>query len=273
MKRLLIPLEGKRYPWELIDFISVLNSLAPVVVTAAFVQESDYASMLAASGLAGAIGVPSYEREAHVVRQHGERLAKFCAERNIPLKIHLDQEDFALPSLRDESRYADLMLLSGVHFFEEQEKEQPNVWMKETLRRAECPVLLLPDNASLPGELILAYDGSADSVFAIRQFVYLFPELLDVPARLVYIQEKPETPIPDETRIRELCAQHFTDFSIQSVKMRKRDFYYAQMGTTSGAWLIAGSYGRTSISEIFSRSFSTELIHGHTLPVFIAHQA
>jgi len=35
--------------------------------------------------------------------------------------------------------------------------------------------------------------------------------------------------------------------------------------------LVAGSYGRSAVSDLFHSSFAEQVIHEHKMPVFIAH--
>jgi hypothetical protein len=133
-------------------------------------------------------------------------------------------------------------------------------------------VLLMPDKATLPGELILTYDGSEASVFAIRQFAYVFPEFCRLQATLVYVNDDLEAKIPEEEAIRELCALHYRKFRVLRLRMRSADFYHTWIGMMSNPWLVTGSFGRSAISQAFSTSFSTELIREHQVPVFVAHK-
>lgn len=272
MKKVLLPFEGERYPRELLNFTEVLNPMAPMLLTAAFVPESDYVSMVASSGLAESVGSAEYEQNTKVVNYHSRLLTRFCDERGIRLKVHMDPKDFAVPCLKEESRYSDLLLLSGAHFFEEEASEQPNAWMREILRHAECPVLLLPDKTELPGELLLAYDGSADAMYAIRQFAYLFPEFMSVQATLVYVNEDPGAKIPHEAAVRELCSLHYRKFRVLQLKMKTPEFYHTWIGMKTNPWLVAGSYGRSAFSEALAKSFSSEMIREHQIPVFVAHK-
>jgi hypothetical protein len=272
MNKLLIPFEGGHYPQELLDFAGILQPTAPVLLTAAFVPESDYAGLASGRDLPASTPVSCYGDHDRMTRYISRRLEQFCEEQGIRLKIHLDREDFAVPCLRKESRYADLMLLSSRHFFEEMDSRQPNAWMKEILHHSECPVFLLPDKTSLPGELILTYDGSAASVFAIRQFAYLFPEFCRVSATLVYVNDDPEAAIPEEESIRELCGLHFKKFRVLKLRMRSAEFYHSWVGMMTNPWLVTGSFGRSALSQTFSTSFSRELITQHQVPVFVAHK-
>lgn len=272
MKKLLLPFEGGHYPQELLDFVGALQPMAPVLLTAAFVPESDYACVAGLRDLPASAPFSCYGDEDRMVRYNRKRLEQFCEEQGIKVVIHEDREDFALPCLRRESRYADLLLLNSAHFFEDLDKAQPNAWMKEMLHRSECPILLMPDQPSLPGELILAYDGSAASMFAIRQFAYLFPEFCRLQATLVYVSDDPDAKIPDEGVMRELCALHFKKFRVLKLGFRSADFYDTWIGIMSNPWVVSGSFGRSTLSQLFSPGFSTELIMQHQVPVFIAHK-
>ena len=42
--------------------------------------------------------------------------------------------------------------------------------MRTAVHDAECPVLIVPEDCPFPVNVILAYDGSDDSVFAMKQF-------------------------------------------------------------------------------------------------------
>jgi len=271
MKKILLPLNGDHYPQDLMDFACTLHPIGPVQLTAAVAPVSDYASLLQSwtGGLAPAL----FEGDGELLaRRQCRMVERACEEFGIMCKMHMDREDFALPCLRKESRYADLLLLSSRHFFEERDSVQPNAWMKDLLHRAECPVLLLPEKTTLPGEIILAYDGSADSVFAIKEFAHLFPEFNAVQTTLVYINDELDAKIPGEASIRELGKLHFKKFRVLSLRMKSEQFYDTWIGMMTNPWLVTGSFGRSALSEVFHSSFSEELITRHQVPVFVAHR-
>jgi hypothetical protein len=259
MKKVLLPFERDRYPQELVDFVEILDPLGSLALTAAFVPETDYA------------GLPE-EQSRPAMPGHHQQLRHFCKHRGIRFDLHIDDNDFEIPCLKEESRYADLMLLSARHFFESQASEQPNAWMREMLRDAECSVLIVPDKAALPGELILAYDGSEDAMFAIRQFAYLFPEFMGVQATLVYVGNDPHAGIPHSENVREFCMTHYKRFRMVRLRMKPVEFYHTWIGMMTNPWLVTGSYGRSFFSEMLSKSFSSEVIREHKIPIFVAHR-
>ncbi|HLI93012.1 MAG TPA: universal stress protein, partial [Puia sp.] len=149
--------------------------------------------------------------------------------------------------------------------------DQPNAYMEEILRHGESPVLLLPDGSGLPNQLVMAYDGSASSVHAIRQFVYLFPELCDRPVTVVNLVENPAGPMPDSGLLYEWLVQHFKGVALLQLPMTTEDFLVTWMGDKDAPWLIAGSYGRSGWSQLFAKSFVAESIRRPAYPVFLAH--
>jgi len=273
MKKIVLPFEGSNFPTETLEFAKQLNELSPIQLTAAFVPEVDYARFFsAAGGMTGAAYIPELENEGEAIEKNSARLEEFCRLNNIRHTIHTDRLDFALPSIRQETRFADLLVLSSQHFFENINARQPNAYMKEILHTTECPVLLVPEEFDLPDNIVLAYDGTPASVYAIKQFIYLFPELLNRPATLVYLSEKNEDNIPDETLITELASQHFRELQLLRLKTTPHEFFKTWIPSRETPWLVTGSYGRSDISLLFSSSFIAEMIRDHRIPVFTAHR-
>jgi len=272
MKKILLTFEGGNFPQETLEFVRCLNTLSPVLLTAAFVPEVDYAHLMSQSGgIAGAAYIPQVADEDEVIERNSALLEEFCREHVIQHVVRTDRLDFALPSIRKEARFADLMALSSRHFFENINDVQPNSYMKEILHSVECPVLLLPEKSDLPGSIILAYDGTPSSIYAIKQFAYLFPELSDIPAHLVFVSGKNDEPFPDATLVEELAGQHFKDLHLVKLNMPPYDFFNDWITGKENPWLVTGSYGRSELSQLFSKSFIAGMIRGHKIPVFIAH--
>ena len=272
MKKILLPFEGDNFPQELLDFAHELNTLSPVLLTAAFVPEVDYAQLWSASGgVASGVYIPQVKDEGAVIEDRSVKLTAFCARHSIKLSIHTDRFDFALAAIRKEARFADLLVVSATHFFDVISARQPNAYMKEILHGAECPMMLLPEKPGLPGDIILTYDGTASSVYAIKQFAYLFPELTSIRTSLVHLRAKKDEPFPDRDLIEEWASQHFKNLRVLDLAIRPEDFFDTWIAAQHQPWLIAGSYGRSDMSRFFSGSFISGLISRHKIPLFVAH--
>jgi len=272
MKRIAVPFEGDHFPEGSLELVRRLNELSPVWLSAAFVPEVDYSvlwSMM--GGIAGAVFVPEAPDEDEIIARNGARLEEFCKAYSIRLTIHKERLEFALPLIRKEGRFSDLMLLSGRHFFDNIDNRQPNTYMKDILHTSECPILLLPDTVYLPESIILAYDGTPASVKAIKHFAHAFPEFSDKEVTLVHLDGDREASLPDQEYIEELASACFTRLRMLNLKVDHRDFFTTWLPARERPWLVAGAYGRGEMSQLFNRSFVSELIREHRIPVFITH--
>lgn len=273
MKKLLLPFEGTAFPRECLELVRQLHRMAPVSVTAAFVQHVDYANLWSSGGgVPGSLFIPLMEEDdTEEVEANCRRVEQFLSESDIPFQLHRDRMEFALESIRKETRFADLLIMSSVHFFENINDNQPNAYMKLILHASECPVLLVPEKVSLPGELLLAYDGSASAAYAIKQFAYLFREFSGIPATLIHFGEKKETGIPDEVQLKEFLPEVFRQLHFENTRMNSEDYFHQRVLTSEHPWMVAGAFGRSEFSQLFSRSFITGLIQDHQIPLFLTH--
>ena len=105
---------------------------------------------------------------------------------------------------------------------------------------------------NFPSHIILAYDGSASSVFAIKQFAYLFPELCNRKAILVYVGDEKHD-IPDQVLIEEFAARHFENLTITKVTSDHKNRFNTWFEEHKNSLLVSGSFGRSGVSELFSR--------------------
>ena len=105
----------------------------------------------------------------------------------------------------------------------------------------------------------------------MKQFAYLFPEFSDNETLLVYAKEEDEMDFPDETYIEELAGRHFANLTLMKLHVDPKKYFNAWIEDRKAAILVTGAFGRSGISEVFKRSFITEVIRDHQLPVFIAH--
>lgn len=273
MKKILLPLEGANYRREILDFVDALNDRSKVLLTTALLPEIDYAQLMsAAGGVKATAGIAHEEEKDKIVAWHGTRIERYCQEHGVAYRIHEDKQDFAPGAIIKETRFADLMLLSSKYFFDTIDADQPNAYMKEVLHKSECPALLLPEKPYLPGEIILAYDGSASSVFAIRQFAYLFPEFAKLKATLVFLGKGEGDSIPEQDQMRELCAQHFRNFRMLRLHTRTESFYDTWIGMMNKPWLVAGAFGRSQLSELLHHNFVGQMFKTQQVPLFVAHR-
>jgi hypothetical protein len=87
--------------------------------------------------------------------------------------------DRSLPAseLLAESRYADLLIVDAQTSFERQYEGIPSDFARQILKESECPVVIAPQTFTEIDEIVFAYDCSASSMFAIKQFTHLIPRI------------------------------------------------------------------------------------------------
>jgi nucleotide-binding universal stress UspA family protein len=274
MKKIIIAFDGAHFSEGAFEFARRLNEISPLLLTGVFLPQAELANLWSyAPSTVGAYFVPVIEDdEPRIIEENIQRFEKLCQGNNIDYRIHKDFYDLVLPELKKESMYADLMIIGAQVFYETMGINSPEDFLKDILVGVSCPVLLVPEKFDFPKSVVLAYDGSEGSVFAIKQFAYLFPELADSNVLLVYASDKKEKDFPQKIQIEELTARHFKNLTLSKLDINPKKHFVSWLQEKKSAMLVSGSYGRSGLSQLFKKSFITEVIKEHRLPVFIAHK-
>ncbi len=270
---MLLAFDGKHFSEGAFEFARSINELNPVLLTGVFLPQVNYANLWSyADGMNGPIFIPFVEGETEeTMAANVERFGNLCKKNNIEYRVHKDFTDFALPGLKKESRFADLLIIGSESFYENLAPGEPNEYLKDAMHGMECPVIIVPEKYDFPKTNILSYDGSESSVYAIKQFAYLFPELITNKTLLVYAKKGIENDIPDIAYIEELAARHFPDLTITKLDINPKKHFNAWLNEMKTAIVVSGSFGRTGLAGLFHKSFISEIIKDHRIPVFITH--
>jgi nucleotide-binding universal stress UspA family protein len=196
-------------------------------------------------------------------------------ERNgVHFTIHQNKY-LAFTALLNESHFADLIVIEETAAFSNYDKKIPSRFVKDLLHDADCPVMLLPKKFRLPEKIVFAYDGSPSSVYAIRQFSYIFPQLNSLAAEIIYITlEKNSTHLPETHLIHELLKRKYPEVKQQVIRQdgdgQALLSYLAK--ETASCIVVMGAYKRSALSMLLHRSEADILIKELELPLFIAHR-
>lgn len=272
MKQVLFVCAGKEFPQGAFNFLLSMAQRESVDVLGLFFSPIDLDAMVTATHIP--IQAPYdriREREHETVMANKALLARQCEKYHIRFRLHTNDEQWDKDLLVKESRFADLILLSGELFYADINPRQPNIYLHETLHGAECPVLVIPEDYKQCDHLFMAYDGSKESLFAIKQFCYLFPQLTDLPTEMVYIRDESGDGIPDLEHLRQYTRLHFDAMGFSKLHFKAAHYFATWIGERKHVMLVAGSYGRNPFSYLAKKSFAEEVIHEHKIPVFIAH--
>lgn len=274
MKKILIALDGEHFPKGAFELAALLHRQNPVLVTGVFLSPIDVSKIVAYTGLEAVPLMPAVVEGDYTeqVQKNVERFRSRCEAEGMEFRIHNDSENLPLASLIKETRFADMLFISRESFFSNISSEQPNEYMQELLKKTECPVVLVPEKFEVPHKLLLLYDGEASSVYAIKQFAYLFPQFTQLPASLTEITATPDERLPDEQSVTELAARHYSDLTVNEMALENKRQFTNWLLQEEGTWLIMGAYGRSLFSTLFKKSFADELISRLALPMFITHK-
>ncbi len=275
MKKILLAFDGNHFSNAALEFARKLNQQEPIMLTGAFLPQVDYANLWSYSGgaMAGTSYVPLVEdADAEAVKENIQRFEEFCKKNNIQYSVHKDYFDFAIPELRKESKFADLMIISSEVFYEQAGTDSPNEYLKEIMHEASCPVLVIPEKFEFPQSNILSCDGSESSIYAIKQFAYLFPSFTRNESVLAYAKDSWEDDMPNEKNVTELVASHFPNYTVIRLSDNNKTFFANWLWERKNSIVVSGAFGRSELSMLFRKSYITTVISDHRLPVFIAHR-
>lgn len=274
MKKIILIADGSNFSNAAFEFARRLNELGPILLTGVFLPQIDYATLWNYTDAMGNIFILPMPNEEDVeeVKKNITRFETLCSNNDINYRIHKDFYDFSLKELKTETRFADMVMLGSEVFYKNLGTFNPNEHLKDLLHNAECPVLLIPEHFDFPKNNILTYDGSASSVYAIKQFAYLFPSFCQQKTILVFAKDEKDNDFPEEDYIKEFVTRHFTDLTFLNIKTHTKKEFSNWVNQNKAAIVVSGSFGRSLFSQLFKQSFMSDVISEHTLPLFITHR-
>ena len=270
MKKVLVAIDPKQVNTNVFDFACFIAKLTNSKLTGIFLKKNSEAPVLTAELLR----MPHDELvEADPQTDVGDniRLFKtFCENRGTTCSVHLDQ-GVPVADIIKESRFADLLIVDAEISFTEKKEAVPTGFIKEVLAKSECPVLIVPFSFSGIDEILFAYDGSPSSVFAIKQFAYLFPEFADKKITILQVNETDEEAIIEKDRIGELLQLQYSAIGFQQLRGVANNELYKYLLGKKNIFVVMGAFGRSMFSGFFKHSTAELVVKTINLPVFIAH--
>ena len=172
-----------------------------------------------------------------------------------------------------ESRFADYIILDPGLTFSQKEYDMPSGFVREVLSRAECPALLAPKEFVGVDEVVFCYDGSASSVFAIKQFIAQLPTFKNTNALLLEVNKSGREEFNgDHKRMMDWLRMHYPSVHYQALKGNAKDELFNYLSLKTKKLVVMGAYGRNMLSNFFKTSHADVIIRTLDLPLFIAHQ-
>lgn len=275
MEKILLALDAQRLNTSTIDFACFVAKLTHSKLTGLFLEnilQEDMSNVPGAAaptcvGRPGAIS--SEEEETDVVSQNIRRFKESCVCRETSHLIHRDR-GIPLSEVMEESRFADLIIVDPVTSFSRTDREVPSRFVKDVLLEAECPVLVAPYSFDGIDTVIFMYNGSPSSVFAIKQFTYLFPDLAGKKAIILNVRNDTSA-IEQQFKMKEWLRAHYQDIEYVILKGDPTDEMFGYLIEKKNAMVVMGAFGRSLFSRFFKPSHARLVMKTINLPLFIAH--
>jgi hypothetical protein len=276
VKNILLAVNAAKPEMNAIDFACYIANLTHSKLTGVFLEnvcEPRVPELRTFHGLPFvetivANDIPENRERKKTCRDNIRLFHEACINRGVNSCTHLDSS-VPMREMIGESRFADLIILNPETSFQSKTENTPTAFAKEVMAKSECPVIIAPLSFEGVDEILFAYDGSSSSVFALKQFTYLFPELKDKKVLILHVNE--QSSLIDQNQIESLVKSHYTDVSFCILSGRPGDELFAYLLGKRNVFVVMGAFGRSSFSDLFRPSAARLVVKAINLPIFIAH--
>jgi len=147
MKKVLFVCDGSNFSQGGFEFLKLLKNKENLSVTGLFFTQMDAQQLISISYMPMTEPYTHLkEKEKAAVKKCQEQFIKKCKENDFDYKIHDTAGEWDETLFATESRFSDLAIISSELFGSGVMQSQPNIYMREALQEAECPVVLVPEN-------------------------------------------------------------------------------------------------------------------------------
>lgn len=271
MLKLIIALDGQHFSESTLRMAKWLNAKDKLLVTGIFLNPIDYREIIGFSdmGIVSPVFPVTVAVDEGITQLTMKKFETYCIQNQLAFAMHKDTGLFALDELLMETRFADCLLISSELFYENLDKEQPNEYLRKILHQSECPVILVPEEYEEPKNIVISYDGKGSSVFALKQFAYLFPKCTKMGTKLFNVTEDKDQKM-HQGLLQELAERHYEPFNVEQIPQNP-SIFQQWLDENHHYFLITGAYSRGELSLLFKKSFITNIIRAQKVPIFVAH--
>jgi hypothetical protein len=278
MEKILLAIDAENLDMPALEFACYLGRLTHSKITGVFLENLVANETPVMKSLQGEKypdweldeNSPEYQDKRKKTEKNITLFKEACDKRYTRCNVHRDRNVPALEII-EESRFADVIIIDAATSFNRRFEGLPTNFVKDVLKDAECPVIIAPESFNGIDELIFTYDGSRSSVFAIKQFTYLFPELIDKKTIVLQVNEKGIWADEDKHNFGEWLQNHYSSLGFEALAGDSNDKLFDYLFKKKNVFIVMGAYGRSSLSRFFHRSHADRLIRTVTQPLFISH--
>ena len=200
----------------------------------------------------------------------GQPFSDACQNRGVNATIDCNEET-GFYDIVAMTRFADLLIVGSGTSLNNSVPDSLSGFVKNLLRQAECPVIIPPARFERIDRIVFAYNGSKSSVFAIKQFTYLFPQLSHIPVTVLEINKHYDLKITERNNMRDWLQKHYPKVEFEVLNGSAPFTLFRYFLGKENMLLVIGSFGRTILSEAFKPGAATKVLKYIDVPVFITH--
>jgi hypothetical protein len=264
MKKIIIVFNGINAPWHILRFATNIAKINGALAQGIFLMDHEikdpFPNDLALTETH--VNRESLSEEDAILESHNITMFEnICKTSGVDCQV---EKNVSLEELIEQSRQADLIITDTTPDLQEYS-------LNDILKDAHCPVCLVSIITPVVEKIILLYNGSASSKFAIERFCDLFPGWTHLPTTLLSINQ-PEKIENDEYSAGWL-PKHFTQLdNINLHGNEKRELVNFLNKDANNVLVVMGAFGRSVISRFFHHSLSNVILGETKVSLFTTHK-
>ena len=278
MEKILLALDGISVNQNAVDFACYLGRLSNSKITAAFLENlvaNEKPVLEQAHGVSYMNWVvdkksEEYKSKMETVEKNISLFKESCENRSVRYSIRREEGQPAKEILED-SRYADVLILDAETSFNKIFEGIPTEFVKEILKDSECPVIIAPESFDGIDEIVFTYNGTKSSMFAIKQFTYLFPQFDEKKITVVMVDDEGLCDDNEIQKFKDWLSSHYSSIVFQVLKGNTEAELFGYLLKKKNIFIVMGAYGRSALSQLFKHSRADLLIKTITQAIFISH--
>jgi hypothetical protein len=186
-----------------------------------------------------------------------------CTAAGVPYGVDVQQQT-TLKDLIEQSYFADLIITDA-------DADMGPYQLKDLLTDAHCSMCLIPRRAHPVEQVVLCYDGSDSSIYALKQYSYLFPQWSGKPTTLLTVNSN-QMAGGGEVYLSNWLSQHFPGAKRELLAGNaSKELVHYVSGLGPGTLVVLGAYSRGALSRLMHQSTADTLLQQTGATLFVAH--
>lgn len=280
MKKIIAVIDGLKYSESTAQYAVYIAKQTGAHLVGVFLDDFTYRSykiydLVNEGGFVDEGRMVRLDKKDELARE--EAAGKFsndCREAGVNFTVHHDR-NFAIQDLLHESVFADLVIIENKETFTHYEEKIPTRFIRNLLSDVQCPILVVPKHFIAFNKVVLLYDGEPASVYAIRNFSYVFTGFQNLEVEVFSVKDiNSSLHVPNNSLIKEFMKRHFP----QAAFTVKRGVVITEILNEfkvqdANFLVVLGAYNRGAVSRWLKPSMADVLMNEINKPLFIAHHS